>query len=305
MTLEYTARESPNQRNQLRPTKIAEFIGQNSVVELITLTKNSIKDSDSLFPHTLLSGPPGLGKTTLAEIISSDSNLIRIVGGLVDLNTFIEMYLRCSDKDVVFIDEIHAAKKTVLELFYLWMEDGYITDRSGAALWPRRITLIAATTDMSKLPKPLVDRFEIHAELDLYPTDELVSILSRAQSVLKTKLSDVELFEIANRARGTPRIAVKYLRRVRDIGDLNKTWNLLGVHANGLLPLDLRVLHVMVNVFKGRPVGSRILAANLSEDEKRINNFVEPHLLKLGLIEITPRGRKITTAGLKVLIDNG
>ncbi len=303
----------------LRPRSLNEFVGQEKVRAQVTLLINSAKARGESPEHILLAGPPGLGKTTLAMIIAHESGSpLRVTSGPAiqnagDLAAILSSLL---EGEVLFIDEIHRMSKTAEELLYLAMEDFRIDvmvgKGPGATSIPldlARFTLVGATTRSGMLPNPLRDRFGFTAHLEFYSSAELTRVLERAAKIMGFELGQQALALIASRSRGTPRIANRLLRRVRDFaivrgsGDsqevtVAQALDLYEVDAQGLDRLDRAVLEALAHKFQAKPVGLSTLAVAVGEEPETIETVVEPFLIREGLISRTPRGRQITPSGL-------
>jgi len=299
----------------LRPQLLAEFVGQRQACQNLSVFIEAARARGEALDHVLLSGPPGLGKTTLAQIVarelgvnfrSTSGPVIAKAGDLAALLTNLEA------GDVLFIDEIHRLSPAVEEILYPAMEDfelDLIIGEGPAARSVKidlaRFTLIGATTRTGLLATPLRDRFGIPVRLNFYETDELVSIVARGARLLGVALGDDGAREIASRARGTPRVAGRLLRRVRDFCAVAKLERVdakaadmalrrLEVDGIGLDALDHRYLRLIADAFGGGPVGVDTLAASLSEPRDAIEDIVEPYLLQQGFLQRTPRGRLLT-----------
>ncbi len=306
----------------LRPTSLDEFVGQENVKRNLKVFLKASKLRKEPLEHTLFVGPPGLGKTTLAFILASElgvnihtssgASLSKVVD-LVGILTSLE------EGDILFIDEIHRLPKHLEEYLYTAMEDfaiDVVLDKGPGARTFRidlnRFTLVGATTRMGLLSKPLVDRFGIVLHLDYYTFEEIQAILKQTASKLSIQVDEASIKEIARRSRGTPRVANRLLRRVRDFAhaqgkssiDIHTTleaFQSLGVDALGLDELDKRILRTIIEKFSGGPVGIRTIANALNEEPETIEQIYEPYLIRMGLLERTSRGRKATLLAYKHL----
>jgi Holliday junction DNA helicase RuvB len=315
----------PNDREQevqLRPQNFSEFIGQQKVVENIDLMVKSSIMRKTAMDHVLLSGPPGLGKTSLAMLISKalGSELHLVSGPAIEKKGDIAAVLtNLKPKDVLFIDEIHRMHITVEEILYSAMEDFRLDILIGQGASARTMqidltpfTLIGATTRSGLLSNPLRDRFMAHLNFDFYEPAELGQILLNNSKKMNMVMSEEAKIQIAKRSRGTPRIANRILRRVRDFALVNKSkqvelkevnaaLSLLDIDDLGLDSMDRKILTVMKNYYQGGPVGIEALSATLGEDKQTIEEVYEPYLLKEGLILRTPRGRVLSEKAAKHL----
>jgi Holliday junction DNA helicase RuvB len=302
----------------LRPKSLDEYIGQKRVKETLIIALKAAIGREEALDHVLFYGPPGLGKTTLAHIISEelDVHLTTASGPTLEKAKDLAAILtNLGPRDVLFIDEIHRLNRAVEETLYPAMEDYVIdillgTGPSAKTMQLRleRFTLVGATTRAGLLTGPLRDRFGIVQHLEFYNEEELAQILKRSARVLNVELSPEGEKEIAKRARGTPRVANRVLKRVRDWADVMKDGRIdgdvaveacesLGVDEKGLDPLDRKFLQLIVEFYDGGPVGIETLAATLNEERDTITDVMEPYLLKIGFIQRTPRGRCITRLG--------
>ncbi len=299
----------------IRPLRLAEYIGQPSVREQMELFIQAARGRREALDHTLIFGPPGLGKTTLANIIaqemgvaikSTSGPVLERPGDLAALLTNLEA------GDVLFVDEIHRLSPIVEEVLYPAMEDFQLDIMIGEGPAARSIkldlppfTLVGATTRAGMLTNPLRDRFGIVQRLEFYNTADLATIVSRSAGILGLAIDEQGAVEIARRARGTPRIANRLLRRVRDFAEVRGTGhisrqiadqalNLLDVDEHGFDHLDRRLLLAMIDKFDGGPVGIDSLAAAISEERGTIEDVLEPYLIQQGYIMRTPRGRVVT-----------
>jgi Holliday junction DNA helicase RuvB len=306
----------------LRPSSLTEFVGQSKVVEQLKLVIAAAKLGNRTPDHILLAGPPGLGKTTLAMIVATESNrtlkltsgpAVQSAGDLASILSALE------PGDVLFIDEIHRMSRSAEEMLYLAMEDfrvdvmvGKGPGAASISLEISPFTLVGATTRSGMLPTPLRDRFGFTAFLEYYEPQELATVIEKSSKKLAIQIPDDAALLLATRSRGTPRIANRLLRRVRDFASVKQhsqidqkvvrlAMELFEVDSLGLDRVDRALLDLLATKFSAKPVGLSTLAVAIGEEPDTIEAVIEPFLIRMGLINRTPRGREITQAGLSHL----
>lgn len=298
--------------NKLRPVSFDEYVGQDKIKSNLKVYIDAAKKRKEALDHVLLYGPPGLGKTTLSHIIASElGSQIKVTSGpaIEHAADLAAILTNLNQNDVLFIDEIHRLNRSVEEILYPAMEDyalDFIVGKGPSArsmrLKIQPFTLIGATTKAGNLSSPLRDRFGILSRLEMYTPSEIKTIITRSATILNVGLSEEAGDELAKRSRGTPRIANRLLRRVRDfvevegkdnisLSDAKKALDLMDIDELGLDYIDKKVILAMIEKFGGGPVGLDTLAASTGEESSTVEDVIEPYLLQLGFIARTPKGR--------------
>jgi Holliday junction DNA helicase RuvB len=319
---ELISKEEESFNRTLRPSNIDEYVGQKKVVEKLFIALQAAKNRGESLEHVLFHGPPGLGKTTLAYIIANamGSKITTTSGPALErIHDLMGILTNLGEGDILFIDEIHRLPANIEEFLYPAMEDykvDFVVDKGMFAksinIPLKRFTLVGATTRAGSLSAPLRNRFGLFYHLEFYTVDDLRQIIRRSAGILKARLDEAGATEIARRARGTPRIANRLLRRVRDFADVkgdgainshvaSDALKLEGVDDHGLDDLDRNFLSTIIRIYNGGPVGVEAIAATLNEEVDTLVDMVEPYLLQQGLVSRTKSGRKANEPAYRLL----
>jgi len=303
---------------QLRPKTLSDYVGQGAVVKTLKLFLDAVNKRGGATEHILFYGPPGIGKTTLSHIIAHElSGNLKVTSGAAITKTgdLAAILTNLKDNDVLFIDEIHRLPKPVEEMLYPVIEEYFLDIVIGKGPSARtvrlpvpKITIVGATTKLALISAPLRDRFGLLLRLDYYSTSEIQNIIERSAEIMNIPITKSAAGQIANRARRTPRIANRILKRARDMVEVNdykeldskiteSLFNLLDIDSIGLSDLDIQYLRTIAEKFQNTPVGVETLASALSEDRRTIEEYIEPYLLRIGFLKKTPRGRVVTPKG--------